>query len=87
MQPQNWSILGPAGDSEMPENEMDTGPNLAAHSSTNLIGGTLSNNELEDLNLHLEESELLGNYYDEIEEEEEEAVDSPPVHSSKIDSD
>ena len=86
MQPKNWSVLGPAGDGEMDSD--DPGPGLATHSSTNLVGGTLSSSELDSLGLHLEESELLGNYYEEdiVEEELEVRSPSPPIHS-KNDSD
>ena len=86
MQPKNWSVLGPAGDGEMDID--DPGPGLATHSSTNLVGGTLSSSELGSLGHHLEESELLGNYYEQdiVEEELEVRPPSPPIHS-KNDSD
>ena len=79
MQPTNWSVLGPAGDSNEFQNvdsHMDV-DGLATHSSSHLlVGGTLSRPELDSLHLHLDESELEGNYYDETEEEE-----PPQVHS------
>ena len=56
----------------------------ATQSSTHSVRSTLSRRELDSLHLHLEESELLGNYYEGEEEEEEElreAAPAPAAHS------